>query len=280
MLTILLGLAAALSWGAGDFSGGLISRHTGAVRSALYVEACGLLPLVLLAGVSGQIGKLSFIDWIICGVAGVLGCLGLVALYAALANGSMSIAAPVASLTSAGLPLIVGGLRDGWPPAVTLAGFGLALLAIWLIAQPGDKHSIVPAGWGQLGLPLLAGLGFGSYYILINLGSRNSLFEPLIAVRVAGSTALLIFAGFKRQLQWPPRSIWPLLSGNTVFDIGGSLLYILASQVGRMDIAALLGSLYSGATVLLAWIFLREKINNWQRCGLLLCGVAIYLMTF
>lgn len=217
-------------------------------------------------------------DWMWCGAAGLIGSTGLLALNRALADGSMSVVAPVAALTSASLPVIVGGLRDGWPSAITLVGFGLALLATWLISQAGFERKAIQIRFGILFLPFLAGLGFGSYYILINQGSRTSIFAPLLAVRVTGTLVLLIFAFLKKQLQFPSRAIWPLAVINTVFDIGGSLFYVLAGQAGRMDIAALLGSLYSGATVLLAWLILREKISRRQWGGILITLVAILLI--
>jgi uncharacterized membrane protein len=280
LFSIIFGLGAALFWGAGDFAGGLTSRRVGAVRATLYVEAVGLFPLFFIVIYTGQAGTMTITDWIWCGAAGLIGSMGLLALNRALAEGHMSIVASVAALTSASLPVLVGGLRDGWPSVITLAGFGLALLATWLISQTGFEKKTIQIRFGDLVLPFLAGLGFGSYYILINQGSRTSIFAPLLAVRVTGTIALLIFAFLKKQLDFPSRVVWPLVIINTVFDIGGSLFYVLAGQAGRMDIAALLGSLYSVATVLLAWLVLREKISRTQWMGILLSGVAIVLLTY
>ncbi len=66
---------------------------------------------------------------------------------------------------------------------------------------------------------------------------------------------------------------------NISADVLGSLFYVLAVQSGRMDIAAVLGSLYSGATVMLAWLFLREKIIGMQRLGIAIAMLAIVLIT-
>lgn len=278
MLTIIFGLSAALSWGTSDFTGGLVSRRTGALRATLYVEAFGILPLILLSWYSNGLPTSTANQWIWCGLAGVIGSLGQLGLYKALADGKMSIAAPVTALTSASVPIIAGGIRDGWPPMLTLAGFAIGLFATWLLSQSNSGSSKPGINFSDLGLPLLAGLGMGVYYILINHGSQADVFVPLLAVRLGGTLALLIFAYLNKQLTLPARAMTPLVITNTVFDIGGGLFYILAGQVGRMDVAVLLGSLYSGVTVLLAWLLVGEKISPKQWLGVALILLAIVFL--
>jgi drug/metabolite transporter (DMT)-like permease len=277
MLSILFGLGAAAGWGAGDFMGGLVSRRVSAVRAALYIQAFGFIPAVVIALFANQM-QLSLANWLWCGSAGVIGSLGFVALYRALADGQMSTAAPVASIVSAGLPVIVGVWQDGLPSKFTLIGFALALAAIWFVSQSSNENNF-RLQFKQLILPLLAGLGFGIYFIFVNKGSQTSLFAPLVAVRSAGAIALTLFAAFNQELHLPSKNILPLVLLNTLFDFGGSVFFILAGQSGRMDVAAVLGSLYSGATVLLAWIILREKISRSQWAGIALALMAIILIT-
>jgi drug/metabolite transporter (DMT)-like permease len=278
LLTIIFGLSAALSWGSSDFTGGLVSRRAGAIRATLYMEVFGILPLLLLSWFSDGLRNSTPNDWLWCGLAGVIGSLGQLGLYKALADGKMSIAAPVTALTSASVPIIAGGIRDGWPPVLTLAGFAIGLFATWLLSQSNSGASMPGIHFSDIGLPLLAGLGMGFYFILINHGSRTDVFVPLLAVRLGATIALLTFAFFSQQLILPSRSMVPLVITNTVFDIGGGLFYILAGQVGRMDVAVLLGSLYSGVTVLLAWLIVGEKINRKQWLGVILILLAILFL--
>jgi drug/metabolite transporter (DMT)-like permease len=277
MQSILFGLASAIGWGAGDFMGGLVSRRISAVRVTLYVQGFGLLPALVIALSTRDI-SMSLADWLWCGSAGVIGSLGFLALYRALAEGQMSAAAPVAAIVSAGLPVIVGAWRDGLPSKFTLAGFALALAAIWLVSQSGNDRDI-RLQLKQLGKPFLAGLGAGIYFIFLNHGSQTSLFAPLVAVRGAGGLALLIVAAFSRELRLPARDVLPLVILNTLVDVSGSFFFILAGQSGRMDVAAVLGSLYSGVTALLAWLILHEKISNRQWVGIAIALLAIILIT-
>jgi uncharacterized membrane protein len=99
-----------------------------------------------------------------------------------------------------------------------------------------------------------------------------------MSARIAGALTLLIFAAANRQLIWPERRILPLVFLSAAGDIAGNTFYILAGQVGRLDVAAVLASLYPGTTVLLAGIFLHERLNRSQWVGILVALGAIVLM--
>lgn len=278
MLSVLFGLASALTWGAGDFAGGIVSRRTQAARATLYVEAVGLF-IPLLAAFLSREAPILLSDWLWCGAAGTIGSLGLLALYHALAQGQMSIAAPVSGVTAAGLPVVIGVLIDGLPDWPSLAGFVLALAAIWLVSQSDHGGRLSRLRFQDLRFPLLAGLGFSVYFVFIHQGSQVGLFWPMVASRFFGTLTLIGFAAFAKQIRFPGRSLWPVVGLNALLDVGGNAFFILAGQTGRLDVAAVLSSLYPGGTVVLAWLFLRETISPRQLSGILMALAAIALMT-
>jgi drug/metabolite transporter (DMT)-like permease len=277
-MSILFGLLSALSWGGGDFFGGLASRKTGAYRAVVYGEFIGLLLLFIAAAVMDE----SMPVWqklAMAGMAGAIGSIGLLILYQAMIKGQMSIATPVSALLAATLPVAVGTFMEGLPAFSKLAGFALALLAVWLVAQEhSEKTQLMRLS--DLRLPLLAGLCFGTYFIMMHQASKDAIIWPMVASRSAGMLALLIFILALRH-DWRVKSprVWPLIGVNAVLDVGGNAFYILAGQAGRLDVAAVLSSLYPGATVLLAWLILKEKINRVQWLGILAALVAIVLLT-
>ena len=128
-------------------------------------------------------------------------------------------------------------------------------------------------------LPLLSGLFFGCYFLIIHRATLHAFFWPLVAARLAGFLAFGIYALLTRQPALPPREVWGLCLVNGVIDIAGNGFYILAAQAGRIDVAAVLGALYPASTVLLAWVILKERINWLQAVGVLLAFVAIILFT-
>jgi drug/metabolite transporter (DMT)-like permease len=280
MSNILLGLSSALSWGAADFTGGLVSRKTGAFRAALWGETVGLLLLVPAALASGEAVP-DASSWIQAGLAGALGTLGLVLLYHAMATGTMSIAAPVSALMTAILPVVAGSLSEGFPGPLAFVGFAFALLAVWLVSQSEGGVKDILAHLSGLRLPLLAGVGFGCYFILIHSAARSSTWWPMVASRAAGWMLIAIFMMSRREsVRLPSGSmgIWPIIVMNGILDAGGNIFYILAGHGGRLDVSAVLGSLYPGATVLLAWVILKERLRRTQWIGIWCALVAILLL--
>jgi drug/metabolite transporter (DMT)-like permease len=160
-----------------------------------------------------------------------------------------------------------------------MAGFVLALAAIWFISQPDGGPKSLRLRLADLSLPLIAGISFGVYLILIHRGSQNGLFWPMVSSRFSGVVTMVVYTLVTRQPFLPSKPVWPLLVLNGILDISGNGLYILAGQAGRMDVAAVLASLYPASTVLLAGLFLHERLNRLQLAGILAALAAIVLMT-
>jgi drug/metabolite transporter (DMT)-like permease len=131
----------------------------------------------------------------------------------------------------------------------------------------------------DLRLPILAGLGFGSYFIIMHYATVgiSSTVWPMIASRFAATFMLFALVLLRRESFSVQRDAWGVVMVNATLDVGGNLFYLLALQSGRLDISAILSSLYPGATVILAWIFLKERITWSQWAGILTALLAIAL---
>ena len=280
MLSILFGLTSALTWGAADFAGGLSSRKLSAYRAVFFSDFFGLLLLLIAAGIYRE-NFPALYPVLIAGLAGMFGSMGLLVLFYSMIQGQMSIAAPVSALLAATLPVIVGGMMDGLPKPLQFLGFGFALMAVWMISQGDSEEKFHLGRLADLRLPLLAGLGFGLYFVLMGAATRAtpSLIWPMVASRTAGTVLLLIFVLIRRESFGVPRAAWNVVSANAILDVSGNVFYILALRTGRLDVSAVLSSLYPGATVLLAWLMLKERISRKQWLGIAAALVAIVLMT-
>lgn len=282
MLSIIYGIASAATWGAADFIGGLASKRTSPYRVLFLAEIAGLIPFTALALLTREPIP-STLDLLWGVISSLIGLAGLTILYRALADGQMTIAAPVSALFAALIPVIFGFFTLGAPSFTTFIGFGLAFLAVWLISQTDSSNWRFPLrglrSLRDLRLPLLSGLFFGLYFVVIHRATLNAFFWPLVAARFAGFAAFGLYALLTRQSAMPPRDIWGFCIINGVIDIGGNAFYILSAQTGRIDVAAVLGALYPASTVLLAWMFLKEKISWIQTFGVFLAFTAIVLFT-
>jgi drug/metabolite transporter (DMT)-like permease len=280
LLSILFGLGAALGWGAGDFTGGLASRKTGAYRAVFYSEVIGVALLLIVAQFSAEpLPNLKI--FLLSMLAGALGTVGLIFLYQSMTLGLMSIAAPVSALLAAALPVLVGIFKEGIPQILTIFGFGFALFAVWMISQGEGGVTDILAHLSDLKLPLLAGIGFGSYFVLMHEAtSTGATVWPMVISRSGGMILITVYMLITRAA-WKVEdtSAWLMITLNGILDISGNLFFILAGQTGRLDVAAVLSSLFPGATVVLAWIFLKERLSRNQWIGIGSALIAIVLMT-
>ncbi len=271
---IIFGLAAALTWGAGDFSGGVATKRSSAYGVVIFAHIFSMILLLATAFVLREpIPPLA--SWLWGGAAGLGGAIGLLLLYTALANGRMSVAAPVSALVAAGIPVVFAAFTQQLPPLLVIVGFFLALAAIWLVSGGGS----VDFNLDELRLPVIAGLAFGFFFTTLHFASSKSVIYPLIAVRIVSISSLLLYSLITRQQIIPSReSIFPILASG-LLDTLGNAFFALAAQLGRVDVAAVLSSLYPGSTVLLAWILLKEHISRRQMVGILTALAAIVLIT-
>jgi uncharacterized membrane protein len=270
---IIFGLLSALSWGTGDFCGGLATRRSNVYGVVITAEIVGAALLAALALLFGEAAPTSAnLAWGV--LAGLAGAVGLVMLYAGLASGRMGIVAPLSAVVAGMVPILVTTVVDGLPQTAQLLGFGLALAAVWLLSsRPGSRIAL-----GDLWLPIAAGLGFGLYFVLIARVEGDAIYWPLVAARLSGALLLAVAGLVMHQSLRCTRGALPLASASGVFDAGGNLFFVLAAMSGRLDVAAVLSSLYCGATVLLAWIFLKERLTRPQWAGVAAALVAIALI--
>ena len=273
--TILLGLASAVSWGAGDFSGGLASKRTSAYSVVVLSQFVSLVLLITIAFLLPE-EEISSQDIILGALAGVCGAAGLVILYSGLARGPMGVVAPVTAVVAAIVPVVFSIFIEGLPLPRQIVGFGIALISVWLISRTDLNRRF---HLSDLLLPVFAGIGFGIFFILIDRVSESAIWWPLVSARTASICLVLGIAIIQRKLEVPVVNQLPIIALAGIFDTGGTAFFALAARLGRLDIAAILSSLYPAVTVLLAWIILKERLTIYQWIGVVMVFLAVVLIT-
>jgi drug/metabolite transporter (DMT)-like permease len=207
--------------------------------------------------------------------SGIGGVLGLGALYMGLAGSRMGIVAPLAGVISAMLPVFFGMLWEGLPSNIQITGFSFALAAIWFLSAPEKSQKI---RLNQLGYPIMAGVSFGLSFILVDQAVEQSVLWPLAAARGMGITLLLILMFIFRKGALPQRNNYPLVCLAGIFETAGNTFYALAAHTGRLDIAAVLSSMYPVTTVILACLILKEHLSCRQWVGVITALTALVLI--
>ena len=268
-----LGLISAACWGVGDFCGGMgVKSAGGSTQAALRVVVLShatSLSVLLVLGVAfaGPFPGGALLAWGLA--AGVFAGLSLSAFYVALSRGAMGASAAVSGLLAAAVPALVALAVDGGAGWRRYIGFLVAAVAIWLIAA-GEQ---VQEQRSTIALAVAAGAGFGLYFVALKYAGRGGVVWPMATARMGSITACaLVLVAVRGQPARLTRRVVAWVLGTALFDTSGNLLFVAATRAGRLDVAAVLASLYPASTILLAGAVLKEKLSRRQIWGM---GVAV-----
>ncbi|WP_407569994.1 DMT family transporter [Deinococcus altitudinis] len=262
----LYALISALVYGVGDFSAGLASRHNPAIRVVALTHPLGLLAYTALALFTHEALPLAPQLWL-AALTGVIGMVAVVLFFRALALGPMGVVSVSSAAVGAVVPVVAGLIAGETLTGGRLLGMALILTGIVVF-------SLAPSHGGRGGLPLavIAGLGFGLFFVLLAKSSVGAVFWPLAVARLASSLVALPLAA--RQGGLRPQAPW-LILGSVPGDVLGNLFFTLAARTGPLAVAGLLTNLYPVFTALMAAVFLRERLRRyqWLGAGVILAGL-------
>ncbi|HKP10118.1 MAG TPA: EamA family transporter [Gaiella sp.] len=276
MEAAVLALLGALSWGTGDFFGGLASRRAHVLTVLVLSQAVGLAGVAAWAVASGD-SPPGFADIVPAVGAGMAGAAGLAALYRGMAIGAMGIVAPISALSPA-VPLAVDLVRGDAPAAVQWAGIATALTGVVLLArEPGGTTTRGTGLAAGVSLALVAALGFGLFVVGLDAASDGGATWAVVVARTSSTLVALCAVLLVSVPLRPPRRLLPAIAAVGVFDTTANALVAVATTYGSAGIVAVLSALYPLTTILLARVFLSERLDRPRRVGgaLALAGAAL-----
>jgi drug/metabolite transporter (DMT)-like permease len=274
LLAFAISLASAFSWGVSDFLGGLTSRRLPVLGVLAVSQPAGLVLIgvvILLFGAD----PISADKLAIAALAGAASLGGLWAFYAAMAMGTVSVVAPIASLGVV-VPVAVGLARGDAPATIQLVGLVPAIAGVVVLGyEEHPEHGSVARR--SIVLAILAGLGFGIFFTGLDLAAADRPGWAVLAVRVGGVATVAIALLISRpRLAAVSGSIAVLLTIG-FFDVLANGLFAVAATKGVLPVVAVGGSMYPAFTIALAHGVLGERLARIQWAGVLLAllGVAL-----
>jgi drug/metabolite transporter (DMT)-like permease len=276
---IVLALSSSALWGLSDFFGGLKSRTfpVAVVLCAMYLTSLAVMVVFVAARGTGPPAT----DAVVASLgAGVLGILGLSAFYRALAIGTMSIVAPIAA-TGVALPVLVGIATGDRPGLVRSVGLAAAVVGIVLASREEDGGALDLRQQRQsILLAVLAALGFGSYFVLAEIGSDGDVAWALALSRVSAApvVATIALLALRRGGRRPRGREIATLCAIGLLDLGANASYNYATTIGELSTVSVGSSLYPVMTVFMAALVLGERVRGVQRAGVVVALGGVVLI--
>lgn len=277
MAPLIYSLASAASWGISDFLGGLQTRRLPVLAVLAVSQPAGLVLVALVIALTGadpiSAGKLA-----IAFLAGAASLGGLAAFYSAMAMGTVSVVAPIASLGVI-VPVVIGLAEGESPAAIQLAGLVPAIAGVVVLSyeeQPEQPESAKTARLSVV-LAIVAGLGFGIFFTGLDAAAADRPGWAILAVRIGGVATVLAALLATRTRFDGVGAVWPVLIVIGVFDALANALFAIASTKGVLPVVAVGSSMYPAFTVALAHAVLGERLARLQWLGVILAlaGVAM-----
>lgn len=290
---VLLGLLAALGWGSADFLARYATRLIGTYRTLFYMQFIGLSCLSVYLLATGQLPRLletaGWQPWAWCVLVALLNVIGSLALYRAFEIGVLMIVSPIAA-SYAALTVALSLLSGETLSRLRGIGIGLALIGAVFAATSFAPPQEVKADIGEqrrkqrltrgAGLAVFAAVAYGVMFWLLGTQVTPALggVAPIWLIRLVTPFTLALLATPTRQsLRLPPGRGWWLIAGVGVLDTSAYVANTIGFATHQIAVVSVLASLFSTVTVMLAWLFLREKLHwsQWLGVAGIFAGVAL-----
>jgi drug/metabolite transporter (DMT)-like permease len=272
------GVGAATAYGVGDFLQGVSSRRLPSLTVLVAGQAAGLLVVLAAAAVSPEFLSARGAAW--GAAAGGAAAVGTFLLLQGFRTGRLGVVSPTASVTAAGLPLAVDLLRGTTLGPGPSAGVALAVFAVVLVSRGNRGDRCRPASrGGGAGYGLGAGVAHAGLYVFLDAAGTDDGVWPVAVAYVVLVAVGLATAAVARVDVRVPRVRLPAVLASGALGAAGTVLFLVASGVGSVGVAAVVVEMSPVLTVVLARAFLAERLPTVRVVGLVTAVVALVLLS-
>ena len=272
------GFTSAACWGTSNFMARVSGRATGPLNSLLAMSLVGVLAMSLWLSMreAPLIWAPTGLHWLI--LIGVGNATGMLSLYAGLSRGPVSIASPVVASSPAFV--VAGALLLGViPTTLQLIWMAGIMAGVWIVARAGHRESGLRTGDVGVGPTVAYGLGAAIIFACTLLMAREAVptYGALQVAWVGRGISLMVLIGFMAATRTPvniPVRWWPAVVAQGILDTGGMIAIFEGSVGDGAPLASVGAAPVSIIVVILARVFLRERIPPIQWIGVGLVVVA------
>jgi uncharacterized membrane protein len=271
-VTVVLGLLAALSYGAADFAGAIAARRQSAVTILMYSYPVGAVLMTALQPLFP--GHLTAHVLLFGALGGLSGMIGVSFMYQLMVSAPMNVISPVTGVLAAAMPVIFGVVLGERPAVAAWLGIGIGGVAVVLCSRTSEENPLGRIATRVLLLALVSGIGFGLYFVFLARAGQGAGLWPLVVSRWTSSILILPVALQRRSVAKVRGQTLLITVAAGALDATANMCFLLATHTGLLSLAGVLTSLYPATTVLLAVGLLHEHTSKTQRVGLGLAAAA------
>lgn len=284
LIAIFTGLGAMLGWGFADFFAKKTIDQIGDLSTLFWAQFIGIFPLTALYLVSSDLSNLTLqtSDFFSLMTFGVVGAFSYDILYKAFGKGEVSILSPIFASYAGVVVLLSAFIFGEQIPSFRWLALGIIFLGILTtcINPKGILESFQKTSQVK-GLPevLTALIMFSLWLLFWDRFVAGRSWILILFERIAVAFTLLIMANYKKvSLVVNSRQLWKFLVLIGLFDVlAFSLVSVGFSKTSYTSIVAMLSGAFSLPTIILARIFLKEKLSVFQAAGgfIIIAGIII-----
>jgi len=290
-IAILSGLGGMFGWGLADFFAKKTIDQIGDVVTLFWSQFIGVFPLLILFLIHPSLPVLSKIEIPIIIFLGVWSGLSYIPTYTAFGKGKVSLLSPIFATYAVVVAILSAIFFKEVIPFGRQVAFAIVFIGIIIIN--GDPRNIWLMFFGKSRIKgekiqglkeiLLAVCLYSLWIIAFDrfINGRDWVLF-LLVVRIFSALALLVYLRAKNiKIKVVDKIIWKFLVLIGVFDVFAfaSLSYGL-SHTSHTSIVAMLGAVFSLPTIILARVFLKEKMTRTQTVGSIIIIIGIALISF
>lgn len=283
---VMMGLLAAVFWGATDFLVGVNARNFGVKRAVLYGQILGLLImstiLIVTAAYKHLLGAPT--QALIFGlVASCFTLTGALAISKAFALGKTAVVAPL--VTSYGVfTALLSWLSGESISPIQFAGILICVCGVILTSfkQEAKGSESKSGNWASIFFAVLAALLYGSSFWLQGKFALPSLGAvSMLWLSYAVGTVAMPFILFSTRVSAEVRSyskaaLLPLCAAS-IFNLGGFSAFAWGALHGSISVVTVISTLSGGLAALMGFAIYKERLTALQLMGitLVLGGAAV-----
>lgn len=277
---IIFGVIAMMSWGASDFFVTKSARGCEPFRAFLWSQITALIMLSIIFFIFFKTPKFSFAVAGLILLSGLLTSVANMAFYKSLKVGKVSIVMPVASCWAVvtvliSLIFLSQSLTQNRAIGVVLAIAGAVFVSFsWKELKKLKNHAV------GVNYAVIAALAYGVDFVLIDImANKIGWFFPMLFVGLVTACFLSIYAGISGKDISFPKNIWYFIILVGILDTVAYLFYSSSVTTEYGAVMAPIAASSPAVSIILAKIFLKEKIEIHQEIGIVSVIFGLILLS-